>query len=156
MKLSCDYHGSKEALERFKKVLGFDIGVMKEADVNVSEEMELDLSELAGPSGVCNSMMLESSEDVAVDRLNVSRILEVEAVAPTAELDQLRYRHFMKFLHKWCAEKNEFGDRYNSRRIYLAKPDIKITFNNAEIDACITKMADENKVMRSEDMVFML
>merc|ERR1719470_299702 len=82
----------------------------------------------------------------------VSAILEVEPVAPTAEVDQERYRHFMQLLHKCCAEKNQAQSlEIDVIRTFFAKAEKKIPFNNAEIDACIDKMADENKVMRSDD-----
>ena len=160
LKLSCDYYGSKEALEKFKKVLGCDIGVMKEDDVHVphvSEEKILNSSELAGPSGVCNSTMLESAKDVALDSLNVSEILGGEAVPMTVVLDQERYRHFMKILHRCCAEENMAKSlEIEIIRTYLANAEIEVAFSNAEIDACIIKMADENKVMRDDDIVYIL
>ena len=160
MKLNCDYYGNKEALERFKKVLGCDVDVMKEFDVSmtrVNEEKELDLSELAGPSGVCNSTMIEPSKDVSVESCNVSEIHEVEPVTPNAEVDQERYRQFIKLLHKYREDKDQAHSlEIGAIRTFFAKAEIKNTFINAEIDACIKKMADENKVMRSDDIVFTL
>merc|ERR1711936_260110 len=41
-------------------------------------------------------------------------------------------------------------------RTFFAKSERKKPFTNAEIDACIDKMADENKVMRSDDTVFII
>jgi len=84
-------------------------------------------------------------------------ILAVEPAATPVEVEQERYRHFMQLLHKCCAEKNQAQSlEIDVIRSFFAKVEKKKPFNNAEIDACIDKMADENKVMRSDDTVFII
>merc|ERR1712083_1055523 len=84
-------------------------------------------------------------------------MLEVEAPPVSVELDQDRYKQFMQLLHKCCAEKNQAQSlEIEVIRAFFAKSERKKPFNNAEIDACIDKMADENKVMRSDDTVFII
>merc|ERR1712096_175960 len=84
-------------------------------------------------------------------------MLEVEAPPASVELDQDRYKQFMQLLHKCCAEKNQAQSlEIEVIRAFFSKSEKKKPFNNAEIDACIDKMADENKVMRSDDTVFII
>jgi len=84
-------------------------------------------------------------------------MLTVEPEATPVEVDQERYRHFMQLLHKCCAEKNQAQSlEMDVIRSFFVKVEKKNPFNNAEIDTCIDKMADENKVMRSDDTVFII
>eukprot|EP00092_Neocalanus_flemingeri_P087718 GFUD01110762.1.p1 GENE.GFUD01110762.1~~GFUD01110762.1.p1 ORF type:complete len:437 (-),score=129.25 GFUD01110762.1:1392-2525(-) len=84
-------------------------------------------------------------------------ILAVEPAVKAVEVDQERYRHFMQLLHKCCAEKNQAQSlEIEVIRSFFVKVEKKNPFNNAEIDTCIDKMADENKVMRSDDTVFII
>merc|ERR1719402_1121158 len=84
-------------------------------------------------------------------------LLAVEPEATPVEVNQERYRHFMQLLHKCCAEKNQAQSlEIAVIRSFFVKVEKKNPFNNAEIDTCIDKMADENKVMRSDDTVFII
>ena len=67
----------------------------------------------------------------------------------TMEVDQQRYRDFMRLLHK-CSDENEQARSMNIEflRNFCSKLEEKNLFSNKEID--------ENKVMRSEDIVFMI
>ena len=49
---------------------------------------------------------------------------------------------------------SELGDRPHQE--VLRNPEKESHSNNAEIGPCIDKMAVENKVMRSDDIVFIL
>ena len=77
--------------------------------------------------------------------------------ADTMKVDQQRYRDFMRLLHK-CSDENEHAQSMNIEvlRSFCAKLEEKNPFSNKEIDDCIDYMAKENKVMRSEDIVFMI
>jgi len=84
-------------------------------------------------------------------------ILAVEKAPTPVEITQERYRHFMQLLHKCCAEKNQAQSlEMELIRAFFAKAEKKTPFTNEEIDTCIDKMADENKVMRSDDTVFII
>ena len=73
------------------------------------------------------------------------------------EVDQERYRDYMKLLHKCCLVKNQAQSLdINVIRSFFAMEETKNPFDDVEIDACIDKMASENKVMRSDDTVFIL
>ena len=41
-------------------------------------------------------------------------------------------------------------------RAFLAEAEKKSPFSEAEIDACIEKMSDDNKLMRSEDTIYLI
>ena len=41
-------------------------------------------------------------------------------------------------------------------RAFFAKAEKKSPFSEAEIDACIEKMSNDNKLMRSEDTIYVI
>merc|ERR1719464_2085221 len=72
-------------------------------------------------------------------------------------VDEDRYKHFMGLLNKCVSEKNQAQELEMSViRSFFVKNEKKKPFQEAEIDACIERMSDENKVMRSEDTVFII
>merc|ERR1712106_559416 len=105
--------------------------------------------------------------DSPAKRPKVSQELDSEAsevlsaVAPSSssapEVGDERYRQFMQLLHKCCAEKNQAQSlEMPVIKAFFVKTEKKNPFSDAEIDVCIDKMADENKVMRSDDTVFII
>jgi len=143
----------------FKKVLDKP-GKKRSQDGSGSEDDEED--EEATSAGT-PSKRKRSEEDSATPSKkkkvdpSAEAMLVVEPVAASVEVDQERYRHFMQLLHKCCAEKNQAQSlEIDVIRSFFAKAERKTPFNNAEIDTCIDKMADENKVMRSDDTVFII
>ena len=84
-------------------------------------------------------------------------IQKVDPMVDTMELAQERYRHFIVLLHKCSLERDKAQSlEIDLIRKFFANSEKKSPFNNAEIDACIDKMAFEKKVMRSDDIVFIL
>merc|ERR1719225_2717 len=72
-----------------------------------------------------------------------------EAVPTPVDVDEDRYRHFMQLLNKCVSEKNQAQELEMSVILaFLAKNEKKKPFTNGEVDACIERMSDENKVMR--------
>lgn len=105
--------------------------------------------------------------DSPAKRPKVSQELDSEAsevlsaVAPSSssapQVGDERYRQFMQLLHKCCAEKNQAQSlEMPVIKAFFVKTEKKNPFSDAEIDVCIDKMADENKVMRSDDTVFII
>jgi len=84
-------------------------------------------------------------------------LLEVPAaVAPVAVTEE-RYLQFMGLLHKCCAEKNQAQElEIQTIRDFFNKVEKKKPFANDEIDSCLDRMSEENKVMRSEDTIFII
>ena len=80
-----------------------------------------------------------------------------ELMIASLEVDQDRYRDYVRLLHKCCLVKNQAQSLdINVIRSYFAIEKTMNPFNDDEIDACIDKMVFENKVMRSDDTVFIL
>jgi len=80
-----------------------------------------------------------------------------EAVPTPVDVDEDRYRHFMQLLNKCVSEKNQAQELEMSVILaFLAKNEKKKPFTNGEVDACIERMSDENKVMRSENTIFII
>merc|ERR1712095_113480 len=84
-------------------------------------------------------------------------ILVPEQPPAPVNVDEDRHKHFMGLLNKCVSEKNQAQELEMSViRSFLSKNEKKKPFTEAEIDACIERMSDENKVMRSEDTVFII
>merc|ERR1711892_169878 len=142
----------------FKKVL-VKPGKKRSQDGSGSEEEEEE--EVTSAGTPCKRKRSEEDSATPSKKKKVDpsaeAMLVVEPVAASVEVDQERYRHFMQLLHKCCAEKNQAQSlEIDVIRSFFAKAERKTPFNNAEIDTCIDKMADENKVMRSDDTVFII
>ena len=72
-------------------------------------------------------------------------------------MSEERLKQFMTILRRCFDEKNieESVELYVVRAFFDAA-DISSPFSNAEIDRCIEKMSDDNKLMRSEDTIFII
>ena len=84
-------------------------------------------------------------------------MLVEEPVAASVKKDQERYRQFITLLHKCCLEMDQ-AQSVNIAviRSFFVKAERKNPFSNAEIETYIDKMAYENKVMWSDDMVYII
>merc|ERR1719225_1341479 len=99
----------------------------------------------------------EQGEEAQSKRSRQEEILAPEQQPAPVTVDEERYKHFMGLLNKCVSEKNQAQELEMSViRSFLAKNEKKKPFTEAEIDACIERMSDENKVMRSEDTVFII
>ena len=128
---------------------------------NVSQDSGIGSPELNKACCSFERKMSEQDPDTPIERKKVDAsakaILEVEPTAPTVEVDQERYRHFIKLLHKCSSERNQAQSlEIELIRTFFAEAEKKSPFNNADIDAFIDKMAGENKVMRSDNIVFII
>merc|ERR1712066_976385 len=87
----------------------------------------------------------------------LSAAAPVPSTSTSVEVSEDRYRQFMQLLHKCVAEKNQAESlEMNVIMAFFTKSEKKSPFSNDEIDACIDKMSDDNKVMRSADTVFII
>merc|ERR1711862_435734 len=126
----------------FKKVLDKP-GRKRSQDGSDSEEEEEEER-----SGDTPSKRKRSEDDSATPSKKkrvdpeAEAMLEVEATPSSVEVDQERYKQFMQLLHKCCAEKNQAQSlEIDVIRSFFSKSEKKKPFKNAEIDACIDKMA---------------
>merc|ERR1712029_318680 len=84
-------------------------------------------------------------------------VLVPESVPVPLTVDEGRYRHFMELLNKLVTEKFQAQElEISSIRKFFSKEEKKNPFSNDEIDACLERMSDETKVMRSEDVVYII
>ena len=88
--------------------------------------------------------------DDVEDQLAADAILAVEPVAAPVEVEQERYRRFIQLLQNFGVDKNRENQslEIDVIRSLFANMEKNKPFHNAEIDACIDQMADENKVIR--------
>jgi len=77
--------------------------------------------------------------------------------APAPEISTDRYKQFMKLLYKLIQEKYQ-TQSLEMQNIYafMEKNETETPFSQAEIDAILEKMQDENKVMRSGDIIYII
>jgi len=95
-------------------------------------------------------------DEEAMDETEKS-LLNVPAPTPKAAVSDERYKHFMGMLNKCFTEKNQAQDlEMPVIRAYFKKEEKKKPFTDSEIDACIEKMAEENKVMLADQTLFMI
>ena len=89
-------------------------GLIKYTGHNVSQDSGIGRQELNKASCSFERNMSEQDTDTPIKRkivdASAKAILEVvEPKAPTAEVDQKRYRHFIKLLHNCSSERNQDG-----------------------------------------------
>jgi len=83
--------------------------------------------------------------------------LLVPEAAPAVDITDQRYKKFMQILNKCFAEKDQAQSlEMDTIKTYFKKEEKKSPFSQSEIDACIEKMADENKVMLADQTLFMI
>merc|ERR1719350_1700129 len=86
-----------------------------------------------------------------------SAVLVAETVPTPLTVDDDRYKLFMELLNKCVNEKFQAQElEISVIRKFFDKQKEKKPFSNEEIDACIERMSDENKVMRSDDTVYII
>jgi len=141
----------------FKKVLDKS-GRRKKSQAGSDESEEEDEVEEAPRKKDTPSKRKRSEEDSDTpSKRSRKEILVPEPLPTPVAVDEDRYKHFMQLLNKCVFEKNQATELEMSViKTYLAKVEKKQPFTDAEIDSCIERMSDENKVMRSDDTVFII
>jgi len=141
----------------FKKVLAKKRRRAEESDEEVMSESSRDTpskrkrsedSEVETPSK-------KSRRDAAAGE--AAAVLVAESVPTPLTVDDKRYELFMELLNKCVNERFQAQElEISVIRKFFDKQKEKKPFTNEEIDACIERMSDENKVMRSEDTVYII
>jgi len=105
----------------------------------------------------------ESSEEESAatpskrSRKEATPAKEKEQEVATAEISEARLKQFMALLQRCISEKNMAESlELHVIRAFFAKVEKTAPFTNAEIDSCIEKMSDDNKLMRSDDTIFII
>jgi len=93
-------------------------------------------------------------------RVEVSEGSQEEAStssSASATVTEARLKQFMALLQRCISEKNNAESlELPVIRAFFTKTEKTTPFTDVEIDACIEKMTDDNKLMRSEDTIFVI
>merc|ERR1719517_38764 len=146
----------------FKKVLGKK---SKKRGVEESEEEEEE-DEVMPSRRDTPSKRKRSEEEVETPSKRsrrdaaageVAAVLQPESLPTPVALTEDRYNRFMELLNACVAEKFQAQELDIAViRKFFSKEEKKKPFSNDEIDACLERMSEENKVMRSDDTVYII
>merc|ERR1719264_1231609 len=149
----------------FKKVLGKKSRKARGGEESEEEEEE-EVDDVMPSRRDTPSKRKRSEEEVETPSKRSRReaaageaatVLQSESLPTPVALDETRYNFFMELLNKCVAEKFQAQElEISVIRKFFAKEEKKKPFSNDEIDACLEKMADENKVMRNDDTVYII
>jgi len=138
----------------FKKVL--DKGKRRKSQDSESED-DVEEQEDQGTSEAASKRKRSEEGEETPSKRSRKDLLAPEPAPVPVSVDETRYKYFMELLNKCVFEKNQATELEMSViRAYLKKTETKKPFSEAEIDSCIERMSDENKVMRSDDTVFII
>jgi len=142
----------------FKKVLDKSGRRKKsQAGSDESEEEDEEVEEAPRKKDTPSKRKRSEEDSDTPSKRSRKEILVPEPLPTPVAVDEDRYKHFMQLLNKCVFEKNQATELEMSViKTYLAKVEKKQPFTDAEIDSCIERMSDENKVMRSDDTVFII
>jgi len=148
----------------FKKVLGKK-GKKRRGDEESEEEEEED-EVMPESRRDTPSKRKRSEEEVETPSKRSRReeaaseaaaVLVPETVPTPVTVEEDRYNLFMEILNECVKEKFQAQElEISVIRKFFSKQKQKKPFTDDEIDACLEKMAEENKVMRSDDTVYII
>jgi len=99
----------------------------------------------------------QGGEEAPSKKARVEASEEQASTSSAVTISEARLKQFMALLQRCIAEKNMAESlELHVVRAFFAKAEKKSPFSDAEIDACIEKMSDDNKLMRSEDTIFVI
>merc|ERR1712156_783135 len=82
---------------------------------------------------------------------------EEPSTSSAVNISEARLKHFMALLHRCISDRGNAQElELHVLRAFFDKHEKKAPFSDAEIDACIEKMSDDNKLMRSEDTIYVI
>jgi len=82
---------------------------------------------------------------------------EEPSTSSAVNISEARLKHFMALLHRCISDRGNAQElELHVLRAFFDKHEKKTPFSDAEIDACIEKMSDDNKLMRSEDTIYVI
>jgi len=145
----------------FKKVL--DKKKKKTGEESDEDEMEEE-AEAGTPNKRRREKSVEGESSTPSKRSKVDESVKESAkssqedtTSKVLEIPEARLKQFMALLQRCIAEKNQAESlEMHVIRAFFAKTEKTSPFSDAEIDACIEKMSDDNKLMRSEDTIFVI
>jgi len=99
-----------------------------------------------------------AAEEAPSKKARVAEQAEEEPSTSSAvNISEARLKHFMALLHRCISDRGNAQElELHVLRAFFDKHEKKTPFSDAEIDACIEKMSDDNKLMRSEDTIYVI
>merc|ERR1719225_1248855 len=99
-----------------------------------------------------------AAEEAPSKKARVAEQAEEEPSTSSAvNISEARLKHFMALLHRCISDRGNAQElELHVLRAFFDKHEKKSPFSDAEIDACIEKMSDDNKLMRSEDTIYVI
>ena len=87
----------------------------------------------------------------------VKEVAKQASTSSSIAISEARLKQFMALLLRCIDERNRAESLdLHVVRAFFAKAEKKSPFSEAEIDACIEKMSNDNKLMRSEDTIYVI
>jgi len=99
-----------------------------------------------------------AAEEAPSKKARVAEQAEEEPSTSSAvNISEARLKHFMALLHRCISDRGNAQElELHVLRAFFDKHEKKTPFSDAEIDACIEKMSGDNKLMRSEDTIYVI
>jgi len=99
-----------------------------------------------------------AAEEAPSKKARVAEQAEEEPSTSSAvNISEARLKHFMALLHRCISDRGNAQElELHVLRAFFDKHEKKAPFSDAEIDACIEKMSGDNKLMRSEDTIYVI
>merc|ERR1719494_963795 len=143
----------KKVLDRKGKKRGGEESDEEEEEDNVERE-ETPSKRRRRPSGDNAG----AAEEAPSKKARVAEQAEEEPSTSSAvNISEARLKHFMALLHRCISDRGNAQElELHVLRAFFDKHEKKTPFSDAEIDACIEKMSGDNKLMRSEDTIYVI
>merc|ERR1711962_1493578 len=99
-----------------------------------------------------------AAEEAPSKKARVAEQAEEEPSSSSAvNISEARLKHFMALLHRCISDRGNAQElELHVLRAFFDKHEKEAPFSDAEIDACIEKMSGDNKLMRSEDTIYVI
>jgi len=99
-----------------------------------------------------------ATEEAPSKKARVAEQAEEEpSLSSAVNISEARLKHFMALLHRCISDRGNAQElELHVLRAFFDKHEKKAPFSDAEIDACIEKMSGDNKLMRSEDTIYVI
>ena len=123
--------------------------------VKLQSEDKKTLGELSGARP-------ESSNEISISPSPPEALAQKSNTSSAVIITEARLRRFMNLLRKLIDKKRAemlFFFRIveiQEIRTFFANAETSSPFSEAEIDECVVKMEDDNKLMRSEDTIYVI
>ena len=117
--------------------------------VKLQSEDKKTLGELSGARQ-------ESSNEISISPSPPEALAQKSNTSSAVIITEARLRGFMNLLRNLIDKKRAEMLEIQEIRTFFANAETSYPFSEAEIDECVVKMEDDNKLMRSEDTIYVI